>query len=93
LKWQVLRKIEAELGRVRTGDKYTPRQMDLDIILFNDVITDEAVWERAFIALPVSELTSGLVHPNTGESLPDTAKRLQESTFAVLRPDLKIKLN
>jgi len=90
LKFNVLRKIEQELGRVRTGDKYAPRSMDLDIIIYNGKVIDVDVWERAFIALPVAELTPGLVHPVTKDSIKVIAKRLQRETFANVRPDLKI---
>jgi 2-amino-4-hydroxy-6-hydroxymethyldihydropteridine diphosphokinase len=92
LKFHVLRKIEQELGRVRTGDKYAPRPMDLDIIIYNGKVIDVDIWERAFIALPISELTPGLVHPMTKESITIIAQQLQRETFAIVRSDLKIEI-
>ena len=41
LKFDVLRKIESQLGRVRTDDKHTARTIDLDLILYDDIITNE----------------------------------------------------
>src|SRR5215467_8416980 len=38
LKWQVLRRIEAALGRRRSKDKYAPRTIDLDLLLYNDCV-------------------------------------------------------
>src|SRR5690349_15679398 len=38
LKWQVLRPIEAALGRRRTRDKYSPRTIDLDLLLYDDCV-------------------------------------------------------
>ena len=32
-----LRGIEAGLGRIRTDDKNSPRQIDLDVVLFDDI--------------------------------------------------------
>lgn len=40
-KFEVLRSIESSLGRVRTEDKYSSRTIDLDILLFDDVICSE----------------------------------------------------
>ena len=37
-KSEVIRRIEDELGRVRKGDKFGPRPIDIDIMLFNDQI-------------------------------------------------------
>jgi dihydroneopterin aldolase/2-amino-4-hydroxy-6-hydroxymethyldihydropteridine diphosphokinase len=77
LKFHVLRRIEAELGRVRTEDKYAARTIDLDIILYGDVVIDEPglripdpdIRQRPFIAVPLLELGPRLVLPDTGELL------------------------
>ncbi len=41
LKFNVLRKIEKQLKRVRSSDKYAPRTIDLDILLFRNVIIND----------------------------------------------------
>jgi len=77
LKFTVLRGIEAELGRVRTDDRYAPRCIDLDVLLYGDrvvaregiEIPDPDIRRRAFIAVPLLELAPSLVLPDTGESL------------------------
>ncbi|MCE5185141.1 MAG: 2-amino-4-hydroxy-6-hydroxymethyldihydropteridine diphosphokinase [Planctomycetaceae bacterium] len=77
LKFDVLRRIEAELGRVRTADKYAARTIDLDLILYGDLSIDEAdlklpddnIAKRPFIALPLLELVPGLVLPGTRTAL------------------------
>lgn len=83
LKWGVLREIEERLGRVRTADKYAPRPIDLDIVLFDGEVLDEGLWERGYIALTVAELEPDLVHPGTGETLAEVAQRLHRHYDAV----------
>ena len=40
LKYDLLRPIEEQLGRIRTQDKYAPRTIDMDAILLNNVVLD-----------------------------------------------------
>jgi len=77
LKFDVLRQIEAELGRVRMADKYAPRTIDLDLVLYGDAVVDESdlrlpdpdIRTRPFIAAPLLELAPDLRLPDTGEAL------------------------
>ena len=84
VKHGILRPIENELGRKRTEDKYAPRTIDLDLILYGDLAMDEAdiklpdpqILERPFLAIPLSELAPDLVLPGTGLRIGDVAARL-----------------
>jgi len=77
LKFEVLRKIETELGRVRTSDNYAARTIDLDIALYGNAVINEpdfripdaGIRQRPFIAVPLLELKPSLVLPDTGEKL------------------------
>ncbi len=51
-----LKKIENKLGRVRTENKFGPRTIDLDTVIFNNQVKDADVFERDFIKNPVTEL-------------------------------------
>ncbi len=82
LKTDVIQTIEDQLGRVRSHDKYAPRTMDIDIIVFNDKILDENLWSKAFIALPVAELMPDLYYPQEGSSLSIIAEILESTAFA-----------
>jgi 2-amino-4-hydroxy-6-hydroxymethyldihydropteridine diphosphokinase len=82
LKNLVLRKIEKELGRMRTEDKYAPRPIDLDIIIFDEQIVDQDLWQRSFIASPISDLYPGLRHPSNKKTLLEVSRELQSSAFA-----------
>lgn len=77
LREQVLHPIEQQLQRQRTADKNAPRTIDLDIVLFNDQIIDDAqhhipdpdLLRFAHVAIPVAELAPAMQHPETGEPL------------------------
>jgi 2-amino-4-hydroxy-6-hydroxymethyldihydropteridine diphosphokinase len=65
-----LKGIESRLGRAPTF-RYGPRQIDIDILFYDDLILDEAglviphprLHERAFVLVPLADLASGLRHP------------------------------
>ena len=56
LKDSVLRPLETKLGRVRVEDKNAPRTIDLDIIIFDDILLEDDLWHQAYLAVPISEL-------------------------------------
>jgi len=84
IKTRIITPIENQLKRVRTKDKFAPRTIDLDIIIFNDEIVDQNLWEKAFISLPVSELVPELRHPDSKQTLGEIASQLKNSAYAEL---------
>ncbi len=74
LKFQVLRPIEEALGRERSSDKHAPRTIDLDLILYDDlilndkdlIVPDPEIASRFFLAVPLAELDPDLMSPGTG---------------------------
>jgi 2-amino-4-hydroxy-6-hydroxymethyldihydropteridine diphosphokinase len=91
LKSQILRPLEAQMGRVRTADKNASRTIDIDIILFDGKVLDPDLWQHVHRAAPVAELFPDTVS-ESGERLKDTAKRLAETTPIQIRWDLSISL-
>jgi 2-amino-4-hydroxy-6-hydroxymethyldihydropteridine diphosphokinase len=81
LKRDVLRAIESSLGRVRTGDRNAPRTIDLDILLFGDlvirsgtlVIPDPYIEVRPFVGVPLYELAGDIALPGSGRRLKEIA--------------------
>lgn len=77
LKFAVLRGIEDALGRVRGSDKYAPREIDLDIALFDQLqvdgdglhIPDPDIVCRPFLAIPLAEVAPDWVVPGVGATL------------------------
>jgi len=80
---QVLKKIEKELGREKIF-KYGPRNIDLDILFFDDaIIHDEdlniphpMVPNRAFVLIPLKEIAPDFVHPESGISVSELAESI-----------------
>jgi 2-amino-4-hydroxy-6-hydroxymethyldihydropteridine diphosphokinase len=68
---QTLERIEALCGRSRNAAKWAPRTMDLDILMYDQVVSDEPglllprpdLLRRAFMLKPLADLAPGLRHP------------------------------
>ena len=68
--FEVLRETEREMGRVR-AEKWGPRTIDLDILLYGDEIIDlpglkvphPLMHLREFVLKPLAEIAPGAVHP------------------------------
>ena len=79
-----LRRIEADLGRVRTDDKYAPRPIDLDIVMIQgeeteidgNPIPDPDIPRHVHLAVPMADLAPEWVEPSTGSTLGQIAARL-----------------
>lgn len=95
LKDGLLDHIERELGRRRTADRYAPRTIDLDIVLYDDEvfdytpangrphhIPDPDLMRYPHCALPVADLLPEMNHPETSERLRDLADRLLREATA-----------
>jgi 2-amino-4-hydroxy-6-hydroxymethyldihydropteridine diphosphokinase len=71
-----LKKLEEALGREKVV-RYGPRQIDMDILFYNDVVLSlpqlqiphPRIAERAFVLRPLAELAPELRHPVHGQSV------------------------
>ena len=92
LKFHMLRPIEAELGRQRTADKFAPRTIDLDLILYGDlvlvtsdlVLPDPQITDRPFLAIPLNELAPDLKLPGSTSKIADLAAKLSPNKMRPL---------
>lgn len=95
----VLRDIEARLGRVRSSDKYAPRPIDLDTLLYDDLviadgeltIPDPQILERAFLVRCLLEIDPQLRLPGHSGPLAD-ADIVQPSSFEEY-PEITLRVN
>ncbi len=88
LKEKIIHPIEMRLGRRRSQDKYAPRTIDIDIIIYGDAVLDSMLWTHAHLALPVAELLPGLVEPDSGRSLEQIANGLAHQAGITPCPDV-----
>jgi 2-amino-4-hydroxy-6-hydroxymethyldihydropteridine diphosphokinase len=80
-----LKAIERQLGR-EPGPRWSPRPIDLDIALYDDLVIDEPdltvphprLAERNFVLRPLLDLDADLVHPVLGLPLSTLLKEVGE---------------
>lgn len=80
LKTNVLRPIEDKLGRKRDADKFAPRPMDLDILVFDNEVIEPEVWDRAYLAIPLAELIPDLSHPQSKKTISQFVAHLNKES-------------
>ena len=69
--------IESLLGRVRGEKHYSSRLIDIDILLYDDLIVEEEslniphalLHERKFVLVPLCEIASEVIHPVLKKSM------------------------
>jgi len=71
--------IEADLGRTRREERYVSRIIDVDILLYDDLIVLEEnlkiphplMQERKFVLVPLCEINSEMIHPVLRKTMGD----------------------
>ena len=83
-----LKRIENELGRVRSDNCKKQVTIDIDLLLFDGVILKKDLWTLAYRAMPVAELLPSLPSPETSEPIWKAAHRLAAEVRILPRFDL-----
>lgn len=84
-----IRELEDFFGRKRIPGVYTSREMDVDLLLYDDLVSDDPAVEiphprmhlRRFVLAPLCEISPALVHPVFNQTIdrlltdcPDTSE-------------------
>jgi 2-amino-4-hydroxy-6-hydroxymethyldihydropteridine diphosphokinase len=70
-----LERLHELAGRVRTGVAFSPRTLDLDLLLYGDLVDAKLRLPRndverySFVLGPLAEIAPGLCHPVTGQTM------------------------
>lgn len=88
LKNQILRPVENQVGRVRNENRYAPRTIDIDIVLFDETPHNFDTWNHAFVIVPLAELIPNFTHPVEKKMLNEVAE--QNQVWIMKREDVVI---
>ena len=97
---QEVKSIETIIGR-QPSFRNGPRPIDIDILLYDDVqIEQEALTiphprmqERAFVLVPLAEISPNVVDPVSGRTAQELADALPHDGVKMLAPNLRIALD
>jgi 2-amino-4-hydroxy-6-hydroxymethyldihydropteridine diphosphokinase len=87
-----LHAIEIACGRPREAPRWAPRSMDLDVLLYGDLILDEPrvklprpdLLKRAFMLGPLAALEPGLMHPTEKVTIGELWQRFDRSAHTLV---------
>ena len=72
---ETLKKIEDENGRVRGGERFSARTLDLDLLTYDDLIAEEPaqiprdeITKNAFVLWPLAEIAPNDILPGSDKS-------------------------
>jgi 2-amino-4-hydroxy-6-hydroxymethyldihydropteridine diphosphokinase len=91
--------IEAAQGRERNGPRYGPRTLDLDILLYGDLVRHGdgfdvprgEITRHAFVLGPLAELAPDLRHPETGETMARLWENLDTARWQLMPVTLDLE--
>jgi 2-amino-4-hydroxy-6-hydroxymethyldihydropteridine diphosphokinase len=91
-----LHAIEAACGRSRNAPKWAPRALDLDVLLYGDLVGERPgatlprpdLLRRAYMLRPAAELAPALVHPTEGRTLAQLWAEFPQHDHAMSAIDL-----
>jgi 2-amino-4-hydroxy-6-hydroxymethyldihydropteridine diphosphokinase len=86
--------LEHEIGRRPGGAPGGPRPIDLDILLYDDRVTESRdlvipharLSERAFVLVPLSDIAPDAVHPSSGKTVAELTQAVSTEGVRKIKP-------
>ncbi len=93
---EITQQIEHEMGRIRTGQGYEARTMDIDILFHGNLVMETPeliiphprIAERMFVLKPLAELTPDLRHPVLHKTIRDLAEHCLDTLKVIIYKEL-----
>ena len=90
--------IEALCGRRRDDPKWAPRVMDIDLLLYGELVAETAAYRvprpdllrRCFMLRPLAQIAADLHHPLTGREIGDHWRELAREPHTLERLPLDL---
>jgi 2-amino-4-hydroxy-6-hydroxymethyldihydropteridine diphosphokinase len=87
--------IEGLCGRPRNAPRWAPRAMDLDVLLYDNVVCSEPtltlprpdLLKRPYMLGPLAEIAPDLVHPTAGLTIGELWQKFDRGAHAMTRVD------
>jgi len=86
-----LKQVETDLGRDAAGVRFGPRPMDIDILLYDDLVYSDEVLtlphprmdKRAFVLTPLCDIDSEIIHPDTNKKIRTLLSEINDASQEV----------
>ena len=92
-----LRELEAAHGRCRDSPKFSDRLLDLDLLLYDDLVLEEAglrlpreeITRYAFVLRPLAELAGERRHPVLGKTFSELWRAMADHSEPLIHVELE----
>lgn len=88
--------IEAECGRVRDSPRFAPRTLDLDLLMYGDMVAESPIrlprseiLKYAYVLKPLSDIAASRHHPLTGRSLAEHWREFDATSQPLVQVQLQ----
>jgi len=89
----ILRRIETLCGRPRGAPRWAPRSMDIDVLLYGDLVCKRAdltlprpdLLLRAYMLGPLADIAPDLKHPSAGVTIAELWRRFDRASHPLVR--------